>query len=435
MKKIFFILAFCLSCAVLYAQDAYYSDFNPDRDMTPSVSENTFFSRGVQYGGWATPALGIRDDGDTKTTVMAAIFRLWAKSYLWDNAFIYVRGKDSLSIPINSDELENKNRVDLDVAYIEAKFWDGVLKLGVGRKYFTMGTGLVMNGRGDGLEVTYDGAYLGARAFASYSGLFQKDENPYKISSADYADGAKRLFAGGVLSTGVLPNQNFYVYGMNQKDFAKEKTSRYDSLYWGVGAKGVLFSALDYYGEFIYEMGKSYDDVGEKKDIAAMAIDAGLSLRLPFITEPVIIAQYSFGSGDNDRIQAANTAGEDAHFVSFGTFNGGLGLNPILGNLHVIRAGFSFQPFDQVPLNFIRRMTLVAKYSYYMKDKPSVPINGGEGEEPERYVGQGADAVLRWKIFSDLSLFASYGIFLPGKAYNSGESNRQFFLCGANISF
>ncbi|MCL1912212.1 MAG: alginate export family protein [Leptospirales bacterium] len=436
MKKIFFVLAFCLSYTVLYAQDFYYSDFNPDRDMAPSVSENTFFSRGIQYGGWATPAFGIKDTGDSKTTIMAAVFRLWAKSYLWDDAFIYVRAKDSLFIPL-TDGMENKNIVDLDIAYIDAKFRDGALRLSAGRKYFVVGTGLIMNGRGDGFDASYNSGYFGARLFVNYSGLFQKDENPYKISSADYSDGAKRLFAGGVLSTNILANQNFYLYGINQKDFAKDKNGRYDSLYLGAGVKGVLFANLDYYAEFIYETGKSYknfnDKNGTEKDVAAMAVDAGFARHFAFATEPVLIFQYSYGSGGGDCY--GQTAEKDTHFNSFGTFNGGLGLNPELGNLHVIRGGFSFQPLDRVQMNFIRRMTLVAMYSYYMKDKANVPINDGEAIKTDRNVGQGVDAALRWKIFSDVSLFVTYGIFLPGKAYDSTESNKQFFLCGANISF
>jgi hypothetical protein len=274
---------------------------------------------------------------------------------------------------------------------------------------------------------------------ANYSGLLQKDDNPYRLSSADYADGAKRMFAGGVLSTDVLLNQTFYVYGLNQKDFTKEKKSAYDSIYIGGGLRGVLFSRLGYYGEFIYEMGKSYGDDGltqpEKKDIQAMAVDAGLDLSFGFATKPVILLQYTFGSGDGDRTKNVNEKGNDTHFISLGTFNGGLGLNPTLGNLHVLRGGLSFEPLDWTGFNTLRRITLVAKYSYYMKDKPEGAINSGEATQPERFVGQGGDASLRWKLFWDMSLFASYGIFLPGKAYDDNESQRHFLLFGLNLSF
>jgi hypothetical protein len=70
-----------------------------------------------------------------------------------------------------------------------------------------------------------------------------------------------------------------------------------------------------------------------------------------------------------------------------------------------------------------------------MKDSASSAINGGDADNNSRDVGQGIDAVLRWKIFSDVSVFATYGIFLPGSAYDSGESYKQFLLCGANLSF
>jgi hypothetical protein len=436
MKKIFLVFLLLLPC-FLYAaeQDAYYSDFNPDRDMTFAEKENSFFTKGIQYGGWATPAIGMREAGGLKTTVLAGTLRLWLKSYLWNDTFIYVRGKDSLSVPLEPAGMEDKNVLDLDAGYIETKLFGGGLRLAVGRKYFVVGTGLSMNGRGDGLEINYAGGVFGVKAFVNYSGLLQKDDNPYKISSADYSDGAKRLFAGGVLSTSFVSNQNFYIYGMNQKDFTKDDASKYDSMYAGAGAKGVVFSRLGYYGEFIYQMGKSISATGEKDNIAAMAVDAGIDLRFSVATEPVILIQYAYGSGDKDRISGLNEAGKDTNFISFGTFNGGMGLNPILSNLHVLRGGLSFQPFDWLPYRTFRRVTLVAKYSYYMKDKAEAPFGAGEGSSNERYVGQGGDAVLRWKIFSDVALFASYGIFIPGGAFDDGEPDRQFFLFGSNISF
>jgi hypothetical protein len=40
---------------------------------------------------------------------------------------------------------------------------------------------------------------------------------------------------------------------------------------------------------------------------------------------------------------------------------------------------------------YLKKMSLAAKYSYYMKDKKESPIGAGEGELPEVNIGQGVE--------------------------------------------
>jgi hypothetical protein len=67
----------------------------------------------------------------------------------------------------------------------------------------------------------------------------------------------------------------------------------------------------------------------------------------------------------------------------------------------------------------LKRINAGIKYSYYMKDKPKGGVNsGGTATEDSRSVGQGVDLSVKWKVFSDLSFFAQYGLFIPGQAYS-----------------
>ena len=80
-------------------------------------------------------------------------------------------------------------------------------------------------------------------------------------------------------------------------------------------------------------------------------------------------------------------------------------------------------------------MTLGAKYSFYMKDDKAQGISDSDASNSEIIVGHGLDLSLRWKIFSDISVYGNYGIFFPGAAYASGTAKKHFVMAGANISF
>ena len=151
---------------------------------------------------------------------------------------------------------------------------------------------------------------------------------------------------------------------------------------------------------------------------------------------PALILQYAYGSGDKHRTdytsptRPGTAEGDDTGFMYFGTFSGGFALKPVLANIHILRGGFSFSPFD--------KMSLGAKYAYYMKDKKDSPIGSNEGTTAESFIGQGVDVSFRWQIFYDLSVYVNYGLFLPGDAFETSEGekegNRNFIMAGMNLS-
>ncbi len=435
-----FLLVFFFATGALYAQnpagpvgeDLSY-DLNVDPQMRPVPAEWKPFT--LSYGGWITPIIiDERKGSDSALTTSVTTMRLWMQSTLWKNSFIYVRGKDVYLAGLmekNRTKPDSENTIDLDLAFIQMATPGGALRLAAGRKYFILGTGLAFNGRGDGAELNLYSRFVDIKAFGLYTGLLDKDLNPYGLSGKDISDGAKRIFAGGTIERGFV-NQTAYLLVLVQmdrqgKDAGVEKN--YDSQYYGAGLKGLLIDGMDYYAEFIYQMGENNLDV-PKKDIKAMAGMFGLNYYFDAAYNPALLFQYAYGSGDDD---AADD--EDATFTYFGTYVGGFALRPQLRNIHIARLGFSFLPFYASEEAWLKRMNVIARYSYYMKDKPEATASVGEGPLDERFLGHGADLSLRWAIFADLSFFVNYGLFLPGDAYSSSEGTRNFVMGGFNLVF
>jgi hypothetical protein len=457
-----YLLISCFSTIILYlsavinaqnllqTEDQYYPDAAVDTDMQTELFDRSFKSRGIQYGGWIIPAIVDQRNSNRSLTSSITTTKLWIKSYLWDNSFIYLRGKYTLFKVISKDGYspEDPDQVaELDVAYIKSSNTINSLNLYFGRKVFLIGTGLVLEGRGDGAEFNFYSEYINIKFFGMYTGFLHKENNPYGLSSKDYADGAKRFFTGGTLSSDVF-NQTVYLLAIAQIDRGAQYTDtkeRYQSQYYGMGANGLFLGNITYYAEYIHERGKSYLDGidNEQADIKAHAVTAGMYYYLNLLLNPVLIAQYAYGSGDPNRTNyknpRGNQDGDDTGFMNFGAYNAGNGLRPMLANLQVVRAGFSCTPFSEFTYFFIKRMTIITKYSYYMKNEKESPItlNNGisEATEEERFIGHGLDLAVRWKLFSDLSFFASYGFFKPADAYLSSESNRHFLMSGVYVSF
>lgn len=435
--------------------DKFIPDFHRDGDMKILKVERNPLS--FSYGGWITSVLidernGIVDGrmseneyGRKELQTSITIGKIWMKGYLWKNNFLYIRARDVYFDVLreNGIDIENcDNTFDLDVCFFSFSNQCNSLRFFLGRKFFIIGTGLILNGRADGVELDIYSRYLDIKLIGSYTGLLSKDNNPYYQSNTDFSEGARRIFAGCTLSR-VIYNQTLYLLGLIQIDRGKEpadKKTRYSSEYYGAGFKGVYQNAF-YFGEFIHEQGESYLNLSDdSKPINAFAALFGLNYYVNFIKDfcnSVLMIRYFYGSGDGDRISSksstGNLSGRDNGFLYFGSFSGGYALRPLLSNIHIFRAGLSISPFSDSKKRLFRRVNLISKYSYYLKDRAGGVINYGEATENSRDLGHGLDVALRWNIFYDFSFFLNYGLFVPGRAYSS-EGNRNFIMGGVHIS-
>lgn len=441
------LITFCAGTFAMAAQgdeDLFFYGAKSDVDMKVIPPENTFSTKGIQYGAILSPIFMYEETDSLKLGTYFLNTQVWAKTYLWSNSFFYIRGKNSYMGVITTDGgaegTDSDDVADLDLAFISMTGYDGGIKFSAGRKYYTMGTGLVLNGRGDGGEITWNGYSVSINLLGMYTGLLLKDNNPYNLSSKDFADGSKRVFAGGTVDVSFL-NQKLYAFGLAQIDLAEEDDTfktKYNSQYYGGGLEGVLFEDLAYFGEFVYETGESYiEQTNEKSSIAAYAVTSGFTYYIRTAFDPAILFQYAYGSGDKGRdsytspTRNSDAKGDDTGFMYFGTFSGGYALRPKLSNIHIFRGGFTFVPYN--------KMSLGAKYAYYMKDEKDSTVNSGtDAAYAESYIGQGIDVSFRWQIFYDLSVYVNYGWFLPGDAFKDSlgekEGARNFVMAGMRKS-
>jgi hypothetical protein len=421
-----------------------------DADMKAVTLSQKPFS--LRYGAWLTPLYLDEIEGSSRLSMTQTTVRAWFDAGLWQNISFYLRVMDKYQGVLVKSELgdageaidDTKNTFDLELGFFRYSTDNNIFRIEAGRRYFSVGTGLVLNGRGDGGEMNLFTPIADISLLFAYTGLLNKNENPYNLSERDNADGAKRIFTGGLLEKH-FSNQTLYFFSIIEIDFAEEEDQtakiRYDAEYYAMGLRGYLGGYANYYSEFVYETGTSYKlNSAEERSINAIALNCGLDIYLTLPTLPVLSLQYAFGSGDKDRgsysVPNANTNSDDNGFMYFGTFHGGYGLRPILANLHVFRAGFSLAPFWNNATPALKRITVIAKYSYYMKHYSAGIINNGEAPLDDRDVGHGIDLALRWGAFYDLTLFVNYGLFLPGGAYDSDNNNpRNFIMLGANAMF
>lgn len=450
----FLCVVFLFFSMMVFAQEnASLPDVAGDPEMAVAVSGAEPFS--LTFGGWITPTYltETATSGD-KTSLMTLPAKIWGKLTLSTNSFIYIRGKDTYTKTIKPSA-DTENVWDFDLGYIElASARKGVV-FDAGRKFFTVGSGLVLAGRGDGADLEIRTSIVDLRAFGMYTGVLKKSENPYDFMNSDQNNGAKRIFTGGVIEKRLF-NQKLYAFGVAQIDRSDEGSlkERYQSQYYGAGINGIPVDGLTYSLEGIYETGKSYRTTlltdaekaaGETEKprktakIGAYAAVFSLDYFIDTIMKPSLAFQYGYASGDKDRRDATSATGNvessDSGFIAFGAYNSGAALRPALSNLHVIRGGFSFQPLESLSSSLINRVLVSMRYNYYMKDKAKAPINGEAAPKNNKAVGQGFDCSLKWKIFADLSFQGQYGIFMPGSAYDSSAENSQSVLAGMMLEF
>jgi hypothetical protein len=443
MKIIYSLILILISSSFLFAdkkisEDKYFPNYPADQDMIFTKKNDNMLNKGLQYGAWITPVMLFQEDTLQSLATSQNTALIWFKTYLWDNSFFYLRGKYTFM----ANYYKKNYPVDtfyhlptLDMAFIKMGFLQRTIELSIGRKYFTIGSGLVLNGKGDGLEFNLNTKYINLQIMGAYTGLLFNEANPYNLSTQDNQNGNRRIFTGGTISTTFF-NQSLYFLALAQFDLGADLAQRYHSQYYGAGIKGTILDFWVYHGEYVYETGQS----SYATSISAMAVSIKMDFYIPLFLKPVVHLHYHFGSGDSDRNEnmspSGNTTGTvDNGFIGFGTFVAGYALRPLPGNLHALRLGFTISPFSWIDLVYVKRMSLTIKYSVYFKDKADSVISVSDALLNDVFVGQGLDFTYKWRIFSDLSFYSTYAFFIPGAAYPSIYELEHFFTAGLNLSF
>ena len=270
-----------------------------------------------------------------------------------------------------------------------------------------------------------------------------------------------RVFFGGALEYRRSANHRPYVFLLaqrdhNDRDFATFASPfgpiptrfNYDSTYLGAGSRGSVGANLRYRVEIVHEFGEglsnSFDTTTglavsqTTEDIDAWAGLLGLTYLLRDEADSRIDLEVIGGSGDEDRVDSADTFGgnrsrtDDHAFNSLGYVNTGLALAPEPSNLLALRLGFSTSPLKGVK-GFDKVRAGVSGFLFAKIDEDA-PLN--INTTASTFLGGEIDLFLDWRITSDLNAHVRYGVFLPGNAIPSGEDDpRHFLYAGLGYAF
>jgi len=272
----------------------------------------------------------------------------------------------------------------------------------------------------------------------------------FDASRPNFTSDTDRIFWGVVVQYDAQSHQP-YVYVLDQRDendtvLPGGLRFGYESTYVAVGSVGqIRTSQWLYRAEFIYEFGDSTSDLlgafpQTVDDIRAWAGRLQVSY-LPFELRRTlglrVEIEVLLGSGDDDRLASAATAGgntsgtEDESFNAFGFVNTGLALAPELANLVSVRIGASAFPFRGRGVLDKLRISLDTFLYMKMDDNAPLSITTTSGES---FVGVGVDIAVAWILTSDTAIDVRYGIFIPGEAV-PGDRELHFGYVGVSYGF
>jgi hypothetical protein len=418
----FLFAAFCLAASLGFGQEADLDELFPAaKPKEPWL---------LDWGGELSSAILAEGQGLSPVIGGGAGAKLWFRLSLPEQWQLYMRARDNASAqlyPFEDFTSSLSNRWEVSDAFLQLLIRDAPFTLSVGRKNYTLGTGLALSGAGDGLELELFGKAFSAKAFGYYAGLISPDFSRYAMFLPDDALGTKRYIGAYSVAT-FIKGHELGLLGMYQGYFGSRAEEYYTSWYSGLQAKGLVFGG-DYLVEGYAERGYSPLGAG-RADIRAYAARAAYLRPFEGAAKPQLSLGYAFASGDGDRISGqgpeGNQAGFDTAFQAFGNIDTGLVLRPYFSNLHMAIAGASAM---------LGKLRFGLTYYYFAKHKKESPINSVDAVLPFHDLGHELDAAISWSPYLDLSFLLGGGFFLPGKAFASGNALRYAASIGFSLSF
>jgi len=333
-----------------------------------------------------------------------------------------------------------------------------------GRNYLIWAQGLVLSNYIYGLEVEARLGDLNVTGLLAASAGY--DTVDWDTSRPGYDTNTSRLFSGAKLEWRGIAGHRPYVYYLWQDDrnggetdvlfastpFPVPTTFDYNSGYLGFGSTGSLGSSIFYRSEFAWASGTTLTDPldptsptltrpQQTTQIDAFAGVVGLTWLARDAGDTRLDFQALVGTGSSNRLDSGTTFGgiapgkTDHSFNSLGYINTGLALAPEPANLFCPSIGFSS---NLLPTNDLLSEFRVGVTGFlFMKLQNDAPLSVLTVPGGSNLVGGEVDAILDWRLSSDVNLNLRYGIFMPNSSvFFPGEGGaRDFFYVGVTYAF
>lgn len=321
----------------------------------------------------------------------------------------------------------------------------------IGRQFIDWGASLVLSDTLYAVRPVIE--FNSAWRVELLAGITPEHTTDFDSSRADYDDKTRRGFYGGRLVYSTTEAAELYAYYLYSPDNYGGTVSRSpivltdvqfetNSHYAGLGTTGSIDPNWVYQAEIVGQFGTNMSDplrgIQREDALFAGAGRAQLTYVLRDPNQTRFQIEMLAGSGDGDRLAATTTVAgnqpgtQDHSFQSLGFANTGLAFGPSLANLGSLRIGGNTHPFGN--LGTTTELQIGVDAFVFNKIDSSAPI-----DEPtvsgSRFLGGEVDFYLNWRLTSDLSFNARYGVYFPGEAILGSKDTRYFVSAGLVLSF
>lgn len=409
-------------------------------------------------GGWFTyTGLDFSDDDRDSRTADVLRFldirdlRVWYQTQIGQKFGAYVRYRfQDFDFDVRqgfpAPDLRVLQRGDLDLGYIDYRP-DPTQRFRSGRQFLALGRGFALAEILD--AVSYTRAREGLQLTTFYGTTPNRLLN-IDTSIVGFNQGkTHRDFAALEAAYTHRSGNRYYAYHLGEVDDSQTLSAtqalidfHYNANYTGLGSSYRLTPRVTLLTEGIWQGGRALTDTQRRVNIEASMVDLYALWSLKGTNDPLINAEYAFGSGDNMRQGVVETFGgkqdatTDENFLYFGRIETGVALSPRLSNLHVARLGYQqrlrlYGP-NTKPIDPLVGVKFTEYWKEHIRGAISDPLATGDG----RHVGDAFDAYVAWRALSDVAVNLQYGHFGPGKAYPATRrSASDRFIVSTTFSF
>lgn len=330
----------------------------------------------------------------------------------------------------------------------------GQTSIRLGRDYYTVGMGMILDRRGDGGKIDYGTGPFNSNVFAMRTVW---SEDMMDRTHPDFGHD-KRIFFGVQADDELTREADVFGYVVWQKfdnDESIDHPNWDPNLRWGdntvtggIGLRGVMGAGGNYSGEVSIQRGKRYSsgfDSGgagyaENDDVRAWALNLNAAYTFrQYNLLPRLEGQYVYGSGDKDASNTLDTIGGNEPgtdyngYTSYGYVNTGISFFPQITNMQIVRIGTVGSLFRDHEV--MGEMEFGVNYFNYHRAKSNGGISDRLAVPGTSFIGWELDAYTSWRPFSDLTILIQYGYFFPYREAFSDDSGRPYFSLGTILFF
>lgn len=331
-------------------------------------------------------------------------------------------------------KIDNDWDVNVAEAYLQmSEMFYSPLTLKLGRQYLNYGRGFLISSR------EWEYKFDAARAIMDfypwtidliYSRLVETD-NPADGGLGKAFDDTD-LFGVNFMYEEDLWTMEGYVFGIRDEFDEEYRQTKNSPVAIGIRGDTSPVEALDFWGEFAYELGTyqttAREDVGQDtRDIRAFAFDLGAVYVFDVTWEPAVAFSYTYASGDDD---PGNVTDDDDYeaFNPFFNYNYyGQAYSPALSNIGIFNAQLSLLPSEDV--------TLILDFFYYQQNEEVAMSMGDPNQDnggiradtngDDKDLGMELDVTLEYNYSEDLSTQFVFAWFKPGDAYETAANDED----------